>query len=54
LTSVVEEGLRSVLLDGERPPFKLALVTVRGDRPPRVDPADREALYHLFDQADGG
>ncbi len=53
LTSVVEEGLRSVLHAGPRPPFRLHLVTVRGDRPPRVDPADREALFHLLDQADG-
>ena len=50
LTHVVEEALRAALV--ERQPtsgFKLRLPTVRGGGPPRVDVADREALYDLME-----
>lgn len=50
LTSVLEEALRELLArGGARKPFSLDLPTVKGDRPPRVDPADRSALYDAMD-----
>jgi hypothetical protein len=51
LTHVIEEALRSLLLAPASPQhFRLRLPTVRGDRPPPVDPADRDALYELMDR----
>lgn len=50
LTSLVEEALRDKLLPpqpGHR--FRLDLPVVAGHRPSAVDPADRDALYHLID-----
>ena len=50
LTAVVEDALRSALSGpkvGER--FRLELPIVDGGEPPRVDPADRAALYEVLD-----
>ena len=50
LTSVLEEALREMLTPrGPRRQFALELPTVKGDRSPRVDPADRSALYDAMD-----
>ena len=49
LTSVVEEGLRLVLEPRNDNQFRLSIPTVRGSRPPRVDPANRDALYEVLD-----
>jgi hypothetical protein len=49
LTAVVEEALRAILSEPpRRQPFTLRMPTVRGDRPPAVDPADRAALHDLM------
>lgn len=53
LTALVEAALRAELAGpARRPPFVLRFPTERGNRPPAVDPGDREALYDLMD--DGG
>lgn len=50
LTAVVEEGLRTVTSTPPEPVrFELSLPIVRGDGLPRVDPADRSALYDVMD-----
>jgi plasmid stability protein len=50
LTAVIEDALRAALSEPARNMgFKLRLVTVRGERPPRIDPADRGALYDFLD-----
>lgn len=50
LTALVEAALRAELAGpARRPPFVLHLPTERGDRPPPVDPADRDALYDLME-----
>jgi hypothetical protein len=51
LRQVVEEALRDSLAEPEpdRAGFKLRLKTVRGGGPPRVDVADRDALYDLME-----
>jgi hypothetical protein len=55
LTHVIEEALRGLLLGPARPPpFRLQLPTLRGDRPPPVDPADRDALYELMERGPVG
>jgi len=49
LTAVVEDALRTRLdTPAPRQPFRLRLPTVRGVRPPGVDPADRNALHDLM------
>lgn len=53
LTSFVENALREALAPAGRPAFHLKLPTMGGDRPPRVDPSDRSALYDLMEQGDG-
>ena len=52
LTKFVEDALREKLMtdQGERPPFKLRIRTVLGDKPPNVDIADRDALYDVIDR----
>jgi hypothetical protein len=54
LTSVVEEGLRMVLGRRSEPSYRLDLPTFTGDRPPRVEVADREALYEVLDDRSDG
>jgi hypothetical protein len=50
LTALVEAALRAELAGpAKRPPFVLHLPTVRGDRLPSADPADRDALYDLME-----
>lgn len=51
LTRFVEDALRTRITSAReaRPRFRLRLRTVTGTRPPRVDAADREALYELLD-----
>ncbi|HVL02871.1 MAG TPA: DUF6364 family protein [Acidimicrobiales bacterium] len=50
LTAVVEAALRAELAGPAKgPPFVLHLPTERGDRPPAVDPADRNSMYDLMD-----
>ena len=50
LTALVEAALRAELAGpATRPPFVLRFPTKRGDRPPAVDPADREALYDVME-----
>jgi len=48
----VEDALRARLLQPprRRPGFRLDLPVVRGDAPPRVDVADRDALYDLMER----
>lgn len=52
LTAVVEEALRARLAPRPRATQNLlpALPTVKGTAPPRVDIADREALFDLLDE----
>ena len=45
LTAFVEEALRSSLSQRPSSEFRLELPTVRGDRQPAVDPADRQVLH---------
>ena len=47
LTTVIEEALRHYLHPPRRSgrPFRLRLLTKKGRRAPRVNIADREALY---------
>lgn len=53
LTAVIEDGLRAVLREpAERTPFKLRWKTMKGTGPPKVDVADREALYDLMEDRD--
>ncbi len=52
LTALFEEALRARVT---RPApaaqrFKLELPVVRGERPPRVDVADRDALFDALDE----
>ena len=53
LTKFVEDALREKLMAERhrRPAFKLRIRTVRGQRPPRVDISDRDALYDVIDRA---
>ncbi|MEO1061912.1 MAG: DUF6364 family protein [Actinomycetota bacterium] len=51
LTAVVEDALRVALDDvGSDPSYRLEVPVVQGERPPTVDPADRDALYDLMDR----
>ena len=50
LTAVVEAGLRAVLAGEPTTTYRLRLRTVKGEGPPRADPADREALYAVLDE----
>jgi hypothetical protein len=51
LTALVEAALRAELAGpAPSPPFVLHLPTVRGDRGPNADPADRDALYDLMEE----
>lgn len=45
LTAFVEEALRSSLSQRRPAGFRLELPTVRGNRQPTVDPADRQVLH---------
>jgi hypothetical protein len=55
LTQVIEEALQTLLLAPASPQqFRLQLPTLRGDRPPPVDPADREVLYELMERGPVG
>jgi hypothetical protein len=51
LRALVEEALRARLAPRSEamPRHRFAPPTVRGTRPPAVDPADRNALYDLLD-----
>ena len=53
LTKFVEDALRARLAKGhdEKPPFRLRLEIVTGNRPPNVDISDRDALYDVIDRA---
>lgn len=55
VTALVEDALRASLARQPSPPaYVFAMPTVRGDRPPRVDPADRDALHDAMEgQAPG-
>ena len=44
-----DEVLRRSRESAARPPFRLALRTVQGTRPPNVDISDRNALYDVID-----
>ena len=53
LARFVEDALRA-RLDPAREaecPFRLQLEIVTGDRPPKIDIADRDALYNVIDRA---
>jgi hypothetical protein len=52
LTALVEDALRARTAPRPSGPerFRLVLPTVRGDAPPRIDIADREALFDVFDE----
>lgn len=53
LTSFVEDALRDAVQGtGDAEPFRLRWKTVRGTGRPRVDPADRDALYDLMEGRD--
>jgi len=54
LTKVIEDALRDRLA-APTPgrPFKLRFPTVKGDRPPAVDPSDRDALYEAMEGRGG-
>ncbi|MBA3373605.1 MAG: type II toxin-antitoxin system VapB family antitoxin [Euzebyaceae bacterium] len=50
LTALVEEGLRTVLVEpSRRQPAELNFPIFRGEGPTAVDPADRAALYDLME-----
>ena len=53
LTRFVEDALRARLAGtrSRKPPFRLRLETVTGNSPPKVDIADRDALYDVIDRA---
>lgn len=53
LTKFVEDALRARLATAYagKPPFRLRLETVTGDRPPNVDISDRAALDNLIERA---
>ena len=53
LTRFVEDALRARLAPPREAarPFRLQLETVTGDRPPRIDISDRDALYDIIDRA---
>lgn len=54
LTAVIEDALRARLTEPTRGrPFKLRFPTVKGDRPPAVDPSDRDALYDAMEGRGG-
>jgi hypothetical protein len=52
LTALVEDALRARVAPrpSRREAFRLELPTVRGDAPPTVDIADRNALFDLLDE----
>ena len=52
LTKFVEDALRARLAAGRdgKAPFRMRLITVKGDRPPNVDISDRDALYDVIDR----
>jgi hypothetical protein len=58
LTSVVETALRDLLQRStEKPDYTFDFPVVRGGGPPKVDVADRDALYDLMEgrhRADAG
>ena len=52
LSRFVEDAVRARLAavrDGKTP-FRMRLITVKGDRPPNVDISDRDALYDVIDR----
>ena len=52
LSRFVEDAVRARLAavrDGKTP-FRMRLITVKGDRPPNVDIGDRDALYDVIDR----
>ena len=53
LTRFVEDALRARLSRARdpKPPFRLRLEIVKGDRPPNVEVSDRNALYDVIDRA---
>ncbi len=53
LTRFVEDALRARLAPTRdpKPPFRLRLEIVEGDRPPNVEVSDRNALYDVIDRA---
>ena len=56
LTRFVEDALRAQLNVAGNPDgsIRLKLKTVAGDRPPKVDFCDRDALYDVIDNRAGG
>lgn len=51
LTRVIEDALRTMVLASASPEqFRLRLPTVRGERPPPIDVADRDALHEVMDR----
>jgi hypothetical protein len=52
LTALVEDALRARLSPRPRSThsFRLELPTVKGSAPPRIDIADRDALFDLLDE----
>ncbi len=53
LTRFVEDALRARLAPSREAgqPFRLRLETVTGERPPKIDVSDRDALYDVIDRA---
>lgn len=55
LTQIIEDALRAELTrQRDAPPFRLEFPVVRGGRPPKVDLADRSALYDAMEESDRG
>lgn len=52
ITSVIEQALREWLSPpaGEATPFRLRLLTMKGELLPGVDLSDRDSLYDRMDQ----
>ena len=52
LTKFVEDALREKPMTEHhrRPPFKLRMRTVRGERPPNVDVSNRDVHYGVIDR----
>jgi hypothetical protein len=53
LRAIVEDALRARLAPrpSRRQPYRFAPPIVRGTKPPRVDVADRDALYDYLDES---
>ncbi|HEV8054965.1 MAG TPA: hypothetical protein VGP51_00585 [Nocardioidaceae bacterium] len=53
VTALVAEAVRASLVEpAARRAFELDMPTVRGERNPLIDPADRSAVHDLLDAAE--